>query len=80
MSNKMFFEETTLGTFVRNKNFHIKTNFWTDEQYNELDNFCYIVCNGVANLIDGQIKVFKQNLCKKECNEFQKIIINKNEV
>ena len=28
MSNKVFFEETTPGTFVRNKNFHIKGNFW----------------------------------------------------
>ena len=31
MSNKVFFEETKSGTFVRNKNFHIKTGFWMDE-------------------------------------------------
>jgi len=31
-------------------------------------------------LIDGQRKVLKQNLCKQEFNELQKIIVNKNEV
>ena len=29
MSNKVIFEETTPGTFVLNKNFHIKDIFWT---------------------------------------------------
>ena len=66
MSNKVFFEETTPGTFVRNKNFHIKTGFWTDEIYNDIDTFCYNIRDGIANLIDGQIKRFKQNLCKQE--------------
>ena len=27
MSNKVFFEEISPGTFVRNKNFHVKENF-----------------------------------------------------
>ena len=60
MSNKVFFEETTPGTLVRNKNFQIKSNVWTDEQYNiEINNFCYNIRNGIANLIDGQIKICK---------------------
>ena len=80
MSNKVFFEETTPGTFVRNKNFHIKTGFWTDESYNDIDTFCYNIRDGIANLIDGQIKMLKQNLCKQEFKELQKIIVNKNEV
>ena len=80
MSNKVFFEETTPGTFVLNKNFHIEGNFWTDEKYNEIDTFCYNIRDGIANLIDGQSKVLKQNLCKQEFNELQKIIVNKNEV
>ena len=80
MSNKVLFEEITPGTFIRNKNFHIKSNFWTDGQYNEIDDFCYNIRGGIANLIDGQMKVFRQNLCKKEFNELQKIIVNKNEV
>ena len=49
MSNKVFFEETTPGKFIRNKNFHIKNNFWTDEQYNEIDHFCYNIRDGIAN-------------------------------
>ena len=57
-----------------------KISFWTDEIYNEIDTFCYNIRDGVANLIDGQIKKFKQNLCNQEFNELQKIIVNKNEV
>ena len=34
MSNKVYFTETIPGTFVRNKNFHIKNNWWANEQYN----------------------------------------------
>jgi len=34
MSNKVYFTKTTPGTFVRNKNFHIKNNWWANEQYN----------------------------------------------
>ena len=32
LSNKVFFEETAPGTFVRNKSFHIKKQFRTDKQ------------------------------------------------
>ena len=32
MTNKMFFEETKPGVFERNKNFHIKSNRWVDEE------------------------------------------------
>ena len=80
MSNKVFFEETTPGTFVRNKNFHIKGNFWTDERYNEIDSFCYNIRDGIANLINGQNIVLKQNLSKQEFKELQKVIVNKNKV
>ena len=80
VSNKVVFEETTPSTFVINKNFLIKGNFWTAKMYNEIDSFCYNIRDGIANLIDGQSKVLKQNLCKQEFNELQKIIVNKNEV
>ena len=69
-----------MGTFVRNKKFHIANNFWTDEQYNEIDHFCYNIRDGIANLIEGQMKFLKQNLCKQEFNKLQKIIVNKNEI
>ena len=80
MSNKVYFTETTPGTFVRNKNIHIKNNWWANEQNNEIDNFCYNLRDGIANLIDGHNEMLKQNLSNKEFNELQKIVVNKNVV
>ena len=80
MSNKVYFTETTPGTFVKNKNFHIKNNWWANEQYNEIDNFCYNIRDGIANLIDGHNEMLKQNLSNKEFSELQKIVVNKNVV
>ena len=72
MSNKVFFAETSLGTFVRNKKIHIKNNFWANEQYNEIDNFCYKICEGIASIIDGQTEVLKKNCLKKNLMNSQK--------
>ena len=58
----------------------VKNNFRTDEQYNKLNNFCYNIRDSIANLIDGEMKVFKHNLSKNKINKLQKIIVNKNEV
>ena len=41
MTNKMFFEEVSLGSFVRNPKFKLKNNFWVSEQYKEIDEFCF---------------------------------------
>jgi len=57
MANKVYFTETTPGTFVRNKNFHIKNNWWANEHYSEIDDFCYKIRDGIANLIDGPTKI-----------------------
>ena len=43
-----------------------------------MDIFCYKICNVIASLIDGRTEVLKQNLSKKEFNELQKIVDNKN--
>ena len=60
-----------------------------DEQYNEIDTFCYNIRDGIANLIDAQIKVLKQTLCKQEFNKYdmirlkmnsKKMIVNTNDV
>ena len=70
--NKVYFTETTPGTFVRNKKFHTKNNRWANEQYSEIDNFCYRIRDGIANLIDGNVKMLKQNLSNKKFNVLQK--------
>ena len=80
MANKVFFEETIPGTFVKNKNFHIKGDFWTEERYNEIDCFCYNIRDGIANLIQEQNVVLKQNLSKQEFKALQKMIVTKNEI
>ena len=41
MTNKMFFEEVSPGSFVRNPKFGLKNNFWVPEQYKEIDEFCF---------------------------------------
>ena len=51
------FEEVTPGTFVRIKDFHIQTNCWADKLFNQTAKFCYNIRDGIANLIDGQMKV-----------------------
>ena len=62
MSNKVYFSEATPGTFVRDKKNHFKNNWWANNQSNEIDNFCYKIRDGIANLIDGQEVTLKQNL------------------
>ena len=53
MTNKMFFEETTPGVFVRNKKFGLKNNWWASAQYKEIDKFCFKIRDGIANIIES---------------------------
>ena len=53
MTNKVFFEETTPGVFVRNRKFGLKNNWWASTQYKEIDEFCYKIRDGIANIIDS---------------------------
>ena len=78
MTNKMFFEETTPGVFERNKNFHIKSHRWVDEQYNEIDHFCFKLRDGITNLFEKFPLEMKQNLSNNEFFELQKIRDMKN--
>ena len=82
MTNKMFFEETSPGIFERNKTFRIKSNNWVDEQYNEIDNFCFKLRDGITNLFEKFPMEIKQNLSNQEFFEIQKIrnLKNKDQV
>ena len=66
MTNKMFFEETSPGNFERNKTFRIKSNHWVDERYNEIDNFCFKLRDGITNLFEKFPMEIKQNLSNQE--------------
>ena len=72
MTNKMFFEETKPGVFERNKNFHIKNNRWVDAQYNEIDNFCFNLRDGILNIFEKYLLEVKQNLSKMNFPNFKK--------
>ena len=82
MSNKAYFSETTPGTFVRDKNFHIKFNWWANEQYNEIDNFCFKLRDVITNLFENFPVETKCNLSNQEFFELQNIsdLKNKTEV
>ena len=48
----------------------IKLSWWDcvifHEQYNAIDNFCYKIHDGIANLIEGRTKVLKQKFVPKK--------------
>ena len=41
----------------KKKNFDIKNNFWANEQFNEIDNFCFKILDGIPSFIEGQLKI-----------------------
>jgi hypothetical protein len=73
MTNKMFFEETKPGVFERNKNFHIKSNRWVDAQYNEIDNFCFNLRDGILNIFENTNLEVSKNLSDNEFFELLKL-------
>ena len=76
MTNKMFFEETTPGVFIRNKKFGIKNNWWASELYRVIDKFCFKIRDGIAGIIDAKNirKLNVQNLSKLEFSALQMLI------
>ena len=81
MQNKMFFSETSPGTFKLNKQFHLKTHFVSKETFNEVDEFCWLLRDGISNLVEKFIKSdFSTNLCKKEKRALHTLVTEKNRV
>ena len=79
MTNKMFFEETKPGVFERNKNVHIKNkNFWADESFKEIDDFCYRLRDGITNIIENVQKESAENVSKNEFSALQNVMEVKN--
>ena len=75
MTNKICFEETKPRVFESNKSFHIKNkNFWVDESFKEIDDFCYKLRNGITNIIENVNKKSAEKLFKNEFSELQNII------
>ena len=49
--------------FVRNKK--IKSNFWANEQDNEIDSFCCLIHGDITNLFERQTLMLNKIIPKK---------------
>ena len=76
MTNKMFLEETVPGVFVRNRKFGLKNNWWASAQYKEIDEFCYKIRDGIANIIESKNILNVQNMSKLEFSAWQCLLKN----
>ena len=57
-----FFSETSPGTYCLDKQFHLKSHFVSKETCNEVNEFCWLLRDGIRDLVE---KVIKHD-CKKE--------------
>ena len=63
MQNVMCFSEMSLGTYQLNKQFHLKTHFVSKETFNEVDEFCWLLRDGISDLVEKFVKSdFSSNL------------------
>ena len=79
MQNSMFFSETSPGTFRLDKQFHLKSHFVLKETFNEVHEFCWLLRDGISDLV---IKFIKHdstsNLCEKEKRALHKLVTENN--
>ena len=81
MQNKMFFSESSPGTYQLNKQFHLKTYFVSKETFNEVDEFCWLLRDGISDLVEKYVKFDSTtNLCKKEKRALHTLVTEKNRV
>ena len=74
----MYFSETTPGTFCLDKQFHLKSHFVAKDSYNEIDEFCWQLRDGINDLIENQVKFdVTSNRSGKEKRALHKLITEK---
>ena len=56
MQNAMFFSETSPGTYRLNNKFHLKSHFVSPETFNEVNEFCWLLRDGISDLMRLHIK------------------------
>ena len=52
----MYFLETAPGTFCLDKQLHLKNFFMAKDSYNDIDEFCWQLRDGINDVIDNQVK------------------------
>jgi len=78
MQNNMFFSETSPGTYHLNKKFHLKSHFVSPETFNEVNEFCWLLRDGINDLVEKFIKSDStSNLGKKEKRALHKLVTEK---
>ena len=81
LQNCMFFSETTPGTFCLDKQFHLKKHFVAPHTFNEVDEFCWQLRDGINDIIENNVKFDNtSNLSVKEKRALHKLITEKNKV
>ena len=74
----MYFSETTLGTFCLDKQFHLKSHFCGKDTYNEVDEICWQLREGINELIENQVRFdINSNLSGKEKRALHKLVPEK---
>ena len=63
MQNSIFFVETPLGMFCLNKQFCLKNHFVAKDKFNEIDEFCWQLKDGINDFVENQIKF--------DCSEYK---------
>ena len=67
LQNSMFFTETTPGTFCLNKQFCLKNHYVAKDTFNEVDEFCWQLRDGINEIVENHIKYdYSFNLSTKE--------------
>ena len=78
LQKKMYFLETSPGTFCLDKQFHLKNRFVAENTYNEVDEFCWQLRDGINELIENQVKFdVTSNLSGKEKRALHKLVTEK---
>ena len=81
LQNAMFFVEKEPGTFCLDKQFRLKSYFVAKETFNEVDEFCWQLRDGINEMVENHVKFdCVSNLSKKERTALIKLIAEKNKI
>ena len=69
MQNNMFFSETSPGTYHLNKKFHLKSHFVSPETFNEVNEFCWLLRDGISDLVEKTSIMIPRQTCVKKKKE-----------
>ena len=77
----MFFSEISPGTYRLDNKFHLKSHFVSPETFNEVNEFCWLLRDGISDLVENIIKHdSSSNLGKKEKRALHTLVTEKNRI